>query len=802
MDVPRPPNFSHTLREMRLASGLSQEALAERAGLSARGISDLERGVRKTPRLETVRMLANALGLDAARRHALLTAARPRRAPATSLSSDAGLLPPIMAPLIGRDAELSTIQRLLVDGDARMVTLTGPGGVGKTTLALAAAHTLASRFGDGVTYLPLGQLIDPRLVTTRLGEALGVRAGNLPSVDAAIRRALLRQRRLLVFDNFEHLIESARLVADIIATCPGVRVIVTSRERLRVRGERVLLLDPLTTPDLGIPSTADAIARTPAVRVFLRRVQEMDPAFALTDGNAATVAAICHRLEGLPLALELAASWTRVLSPGQLLDRLDRRLPLLTKGPRDAHERHQTLGNAIAWSYQLLSPGEQRTFRWMGVFVGGFDLEAVEGIVGNGESQVDLVASLVDKSLVRRNGDDTLVRFTMLETLREFALAELDAAGEREEALARHADWYVALGERMQEHLLREVDSRWLDRLEADHGNLRNALVWTLVTSNDPASARKGLRLARAIWLFWYYRSNLAEGRWWLERALAAAGEGRDAVRAMALVGLGTLANAQGDTDTALRWLHNGLDMAREVGDRTVTAYALSVLGNQAEDSGAYETAGTRFSEANRLFTQIGDLVNVAITGYHLGVVAFGQGQLETSERRCLESLEISRGMNDTWGTAVSLAQLGLVRAYRGEVCEAASDLDMALTLFARLGTRERIADTLYRIGSIATEGGSHEAAVRLFTDAARLREEVGAALSLPERAVYEAAEQRARSAVGARSAPVDDTTRAHRTLDDIIEDAHRLLMDIADACDRRTRQHLAEESDESTEGR
>jgi tetratricopeptide (TPR) repeat protein len=254
----------------------------------------------------------------------------------------------------------------------------------------------------------------------------------------------------------------------------------------------------------------------------------------------------------------------------------------------------------------------------------------------------------------------------------------------------------------------------------------------------------------------------------------------------MALVGLGTLANAQGDTGAALTWLHDGLAMAREVGDRTVTAYALSVLGNQAEDSGAYDAAEGWFGEANRIFTGLDDPVNVAITGYHLGVVAFGQGRLDVSEHRCLESLEISRRMGDSWGTAISLAQLGLVRGHRGEICEAASDLDLALDLFARLHSRERIADTLYRVASIASESGSHEVAVRLFTDATRLREEVGAALSLPERAVYEEAERQARAALRAPPAHDHAAIGASRTLDDVIDDAHRMLMDIADACARR----------------
>lgn len=786
MDPSNTSTFARTLRDLRQAAGLSQELLAQRSGLSLRGISDLERGARKTPRLETVRLLAEGLGLDPSSRETLLSAARPRRDPPRAGRPSPGGPPCEHQPLIGRSFELRAIERLLVHDHVPLVTLTGPGGVGKTSLAIAVANAVADHFADGVTFVPLGPLIDPRLVVLALGEALGLRGSSLAAMTASVLRELHRRQTLLVLDNFEHLMGAATLVSDLVASCPGLRVLVTSRERLRLHGEQVMVVHPLDLPDPQAPTPVDVLTEVPAVELFLRRVRDVAPEFHLNEANAGAVAAICHRLDGLPLALELAASWVRILSPDELLARLEQRLPMLRHGPRDAHQRHQTLSNAIAWSYHLLPPVEQRMFRWMGVFIGGVDLAAVEGVAGHdldpaaGEV-VGILASLVDKSLIRRV-EGASPRFTMLETIREFALAELETAGEREMALSRHAAWYVGLGERMQEHLLRAVDSHWLDRLEVDHGNLRNALVWMLITSSDPASARLGLRLARSLWLFWYYHNHLAEGRWWLERALAATAGTRDADRAMALVGLGTLAHAQGDEDASLAWLSEGLEMSREAGDPTVTAFALSVSGNWAEDSGQYDDAARLFTEANRIFSELDDAVNVAITGYHLGVVAFGKGNIAESGHRCLEALALSRRMDDSWGTAASQAQLGLVRIAQGAFDEAADALDEALTLYSRIASKERIADTLCRIAVLAAECGDYPAAIRLFSDAAQVRGEVGTVQALPEREVYELAIRRSRAALGEGETSSVVGTAPVRLLESIIKDAHLVLMEIADA--------------------
>ncbi len=783
MDAADVPTFARMLRDLRIAAGLSQEGLAERSGLSVRGLSDLERGVRRAPRLETVRMLMDGLALGDDQRAALLQAARPHRARGPDTGDDGfGRLPQPLAPLIGRSDELGKVQRLLLRPDVRIVTLVGPGGVGKTTLAVAVTHELADKYADGAAFVPLGPLIDPRLVPPAVGEALGLRESAGRSMTEAILHFLRSRHQLLFFDNFEHLIAAAPLVADIVASCPRVDAVVTSRERLHLRGEHLVVVQPLETPDPAASASTAALANVPAVQLFLRRAQAVDPGFSLSNGNGEAVAAICARLDGLPLAIELAASWVHVLSAEELLARLETPLPYLTRGPRDADERHQTLSNTIGWSYQLLTPDEQRMFRRMAVFIGGVDLEAAEAIAGFDRGPADtppieIIASLVDKSLLQRAGISPM-RFTMLETIREFALDKLADVEERDDMLARHAAWYVDLGVRMREHLLREVESAWLDRLELDHGNLRNALVWTLFRRQDPDSAQLALRLASSLWLFWYYHCHLAEGRWWLEHAVAAVGEARTADRAMALVGLGTLAHAQGDEEGSLAWLTQGLALAREISEPTVTAFALSVRGNWAEDSGNYPDAERYFAEANRLFMELDDQVNVAITGYHLGVVAFGQGRADEAGARCRDALALSQRMGDAWGTAVSLAQLGLVHWRNGALSTAADALDEALTLFTRIGSIERIADTLCRVAVLGEASGDHRAAVRLFTDAAELRGRVGAVQDLPEREVYDTAEQRARAMVDAPPAPSGDG-KTDRSLDRIVQEAHRVLMDI-----------------------
>jgi predicted ATPase/DNA-binding XRE family transcriptional regulator len=423
-------SFGDLLRRHRIAAGLTQEALAERAGLSTRGISDLERGARELPRKDTLRLLLEALDLSAADRPAIIAAARrpPATAPRGAHADQLSGLPVPLTSLIGREADVAAVSALLTEPAVRLLTLTGPGGTGKTRLALAVAERLASAFLDGVIFVPLASLGDSSLVASAMAHQLGVREAAGQTLAEALTAHLRDKRMLLVLDNFEHLRPAAPLVTELRAGCRSLKFLVTSRVRLRLSGEREVPVPPLALPSAGSALAPDELAIVPAVQLFVARAQDIKADFALTDENAPAVADICLRLDGLPLALELAAARVKILSPATLLVRLDRLLPLLTGGAQDLPDRQQTLRNTIAWSHDLLGEEERILFRRLGVFAGGWTLQAAEA-VANDNGGVDVfegLTSLVDNSLVRQGdeaGDEP--RFTMLETIREFALDQL-----------------------------------------------------------------------------------------------------------------------------------------------------------------------------------------------------------------------------------------------------------------------------------------------------------------------------------------------------------------------------------------
>ena len=499
--------FGARLRQLREAAALTQDELATRAGLTVKAVGALERGERRYPYPHTVRSLADALRLDDVDRSALVSAAR--RPPSVQRPSAAGVpVPP--TPMIGREAQLSEVLVLLRTGRTRLLTITGPGGVGKTRLALAVAAELTVNFHGAATVAELAPVRDPALVLTTIGRALGLtQLGKVDPLDA-VARFLAEHRQLLVLDNFEHLLPAAPEVATLLARCPGLMVLATSRAPLRVAAEQDYPLGPLAVPDAA---DVTAVAASPAAQVFLTRAQAVAPRVRLDPGTAPAVAAICQRLDGLPLALELAAAHTRLLPPAALLDRLTTSLGL--PASRDLPERQRTMTATLDWSHDLLTRDEQRLLRRLAVFAGGFTLDAAAEVAGEDRDVLPALAGLVDQSLVLAD-DGPEARFKILEPVRQYAAQRLEAAGEAREMRARHAGYFGNLGGAAWAELRGAEQAEWLRRLEREHGNLRAALA----TLQDRGEVGRMARLGAGLWLYWGLRGYAVEGLSWMDRVL------------------------------------------------------------------------------------------------------------------------------------------------------------------------------------------------------------------------------------------------------------------------------------------
>ena len=577
------PTFGDLLRRERRALGLTQAELAERAQLSERAISDMERGL-KTPHRTTLRLLAEGMELSPEQMAALEAARQMRGQPSGPvhgpLQHD---LPVPRTSFIGREGVLADVRRLIgsTTTGARLLTLTGPGGTGKTRVALEAARAMLDDYPDGVHFVRLASIADARLVGTTIALALGV-AGEGRQPPLEVLKNYLRDRRvLLVLDNFEQVLGAAVDIADLLSACPRLHVLVTSRAPLRLLGEQ-----ELAVPPLGLPDAADHASSAPeaseAVRLFVERASAVKPDFALNEENAVAVSEICRRLDGLPLAIELAAARSRLLSPRSMLGPLERRLHLLTGGARDAPARQQTLRNTIAWSYDLLEPDEQALFRRLAVFVGGCSLEAAASVCDQ-DHILDLVDSLVAKSLLRSVGaTDGELRLGMFETIREFGLEQLAWTGELEPQRRRHAEYFLSLAERAEPALGGPDARSWLDRLELEHDNLRAALEWSL---GQPAG-ETALRLVAAMARFWWIAGHFGEGSRWSHRALADSAT-RSRARMRALHGGGWLAHVQRDSGTARRLLEESLSIAEELCEAGRVGFFVNGLGLVARESGS-----------------------------------------------------------------------------------------------------------------------------------------------------------------------------------------------------------------------
>jgi predicted ATPase/DNA-binding XRE family transcriptional regulator len=687
--------FGRLLRAHRVAAGLSQERLAERAGLSLRGISDLERGARRAPRLETVRMLCAALNLGQEECVPLFRAAQAMGDDEESEKSGLALdvptrLPVPPTPLVGRAQELVEIADLLRAASPRLITLTGAGGSGKTRLAVEAATVASPAFPDGVGFVALASIMDPTLVVSAITQALGVRDVVGVPIEAELRRFLGDKRLLLVLDNFEHLLPAAPVVADLLAACPHLTVLATSRTPLRLRGERQMFVPPLGVPERERVDTVENVAKTAAVRLFVARAQDVRPQFELMEDNAGMVAEICRRLDGLPLALELAAGRVKALTAAALLDRLERRLPLLTSGARDLPDRQRTLRDTIAWSDDLLAPAEQTLFRRLAVFVGGWTLAAAEAVVGPGHTGdvLEGLTSLVDTSLIQvaeEIGGEP--RYLMLETVREFALEQLAGQDESEALRRRHADYCLALVETRDGRLEDAEQDIWRASLDADQGNMRAALGWL----RDRGLARDGLRLATGLSRFWIIRRTLEEGRAWLETflALPTSEEIPAAARSAALRWAGEMADAQGAHDVALAHFAESLALARRCGNRRLIYEALGAMAPAMLFSGG-DIAGSLplAAEAVALARQEGDPRAIASLLPQLAYALALQGDIAQADALAAEGVALTQSYGAPRGFEATVAVLvqGWVALMGEDADRAAEKFDEALRLSQRVG--------------------------------------------------------------------------------------------------------------------
>jgi predicted ATPase/DNA-binding XRE family transcriptional regulator len=724
--------FGAQLKALREAASFTQEELAAVAGLSVHAVSALERGERRRPQLETLRALCAALDLTDAVRDDLLAAAR---VSVTAAGTPKRIPPPLpLTALVGRDADLRILRRWLADPAIRFVTLVGPGGVGKTRLALQLAHTIAAEGPTGVVFVSLAAIRDCAFVAAAIGEALGLADVTALDLPRRARAACEERPTMLVLDNFEHLLDAAPLVAELLATVPALRVLVTSRASLRLRGEREYVVGPLALHAAADTMKPDDLARLPAVRLFLDRVADVRPDFELTSANAPTIAAICRRLDALPLALELAARWMNVLSARDLLTRLDTDVLRSAEGARDLPERQRTMNATVAWSYQLLEPGEQRAFRRFGVLPGLFPIDAaadvLAGAVDGSETvaaAIRMAATLIDKSLLVRaemSAVPTCPVYYMLETVRAYAALALTAAGERDDAmegLVRYCAREAALA---AEELVGPAQGEWLDRVHEDIGSYRAVLAWLLARGR----AVEAGDMASSLMFFWVVRGQ-AEGLRWYEQALSQPSLPA-ATECRLLIGAAMMCFDQGDLTRARSCITRALDLARAGAGPLETARAEDLAARVHHALGNFDAARESFNRAIDKFRALSVQWGVGSARTGLARVFVATGDADHAERMLDEAAPALEHAGP-WFVSRALYVRAIMAVQRGAASEAMALVRDSLTLVTDLRDKYGLAFTLVPLATAAVLKGDDVWAAQILGARDVISERTGATIVL-----------------------------------------------------------------------
>jgi predicted ATPase/transcriptional regulator with XRE-family HTH domain len=781
------------LKRLRRAARLTQEELAEAAQISVRAVSDLERGVNRTARKDTVRLLADALGLAGEERE-LFEATALGRAPAGQPRHDQprhdqprhdqprkdrsgpgapGQLPVALTPLVGRADDVREICGWLRRPEVRLVTITGLGGVGKTRTALDIGKQLAPGFPDGVIFVNLAAVRDSELVLASIAWAAGVRDSGPEPLAERVAGQLRPLRVLLIIDNFEQVVDAAQVVSDLLSTCLGLSCLVTSRCALRLSGEHEYVLAPLRLPPAASKSASELLG-FPSVELFAQRVQSILPNWTLDENSGPAVGEICRRLDGLPLALELAAARTKILAPVALLERLGGHQDVLSRGRRDASARHQTLRATLDWSYELLDAGPARLFPQLAVFADGWTIDTMMQVcdVGDDIETLDALAALVDNSLVWRTGAPAAPRFLLPVTIREYADGKLRRAGLAHDVARRHLAWCLDLAETAAGELAGASQLSWLRLLADEHANLRAALEHAITTGESSLAHRLGA----ALWRYWEINGHVAEGRQWLGRILVMTGPTAAAIRAQAFKAAGNLARDQGDFGVSIDCQRHAYVLFREAGDRAGMAAALNNMGTAELDHGDVAEAVAHFRASLEQFAAAGDRWGVAIGHNNLARALRTGTSLVEAEQAARESLVAFEHLGDPRGTGRALTSLALIVGRAGDLAQSLDLLAQAAVLFAELGDRAGLAHTAEAFAWAKARLGHAAVAVWLLGHTERLREEVGAPLNADDRIELDDIADRVRPVLAPRERDARRTAGYDTELDDVLDVIRRPL--------------------------